>query len=82
MPITFELCRRNVDELTLVSDDELRASMRLMQRECKLAVEPAGAAAMAALVGPLRKKLLGRRVGLVVCGSNIDSATYARLIQE
>jgi threonine dehydratase len=82
LPITFELCRRNVDELTLVSDDELRASMRLMQRECKLAVEPAGAAALAALVGPLRKNLLGRRVGLIVCGSNIDSATYARLIQE
>src|SRR6185295_15245456 len=48
-PITFELCRRNVDELTLVTDDELRAAMRLMLRECKLAVEPAGAAAMAAL---------------------------------
>jgi threonine dehydratase len=82
MPITFELCRRNVDELTLVTDEELRASMRLMQREAKLAVEPAGAAAMAALVGPLRAKLLGRRVGLIVCGSNIDTAGYARLVAE
>ena len=82
MPITFELCRRNVDELTLVTDEELRAAMRLMQREAKLAVEPAGAAAMAALVGPLRPKLLGRRVGLIVCGSNIDTAGYARLVAE
>jgi len=82
MPITFELCRRNVDELTLVSDDELRAAMRLMQRDCKLAVEPAGAAAMAAALGPLRAKLLGKRVGLIVCGSNIDTATYNRLIAE
>jgi len=82
MPITFELCRRNVDELCLISDEEMRASMRLMQRECKLAVEPAGAAAMAALLGPLRPQLLGRRVGLIVCGSNIDSAGYARLIAE
>jgi threonine dehydratase len=82
LPITFELCRRNVDALTLVTDDELRAAMRLMQRECKLAVEPAGAAAMAALLGPLREKLAGRRVALIVCGSNIDSATYARLIAE
>ncbi len=82
LPITFEMCRRNVDALTLVSDDELRASMRLMLRECKLAVEPAGAAAMAALVGPLREELRGRRVGLIVCGANIDPATYARLIQE
>jgi threonine dehydratase len=81
MPISFELCRRNVAELVLVSDDQLRDAMRLMLREAKLAVEPAGAAAMAALVGPLREKLRGRRVGLIVCGSNIDAVTYANLIQ-
>ena len=69
-----------MDALTLVSDDELRSAMRLMQRECKLAVEPAGAAAMAALLGPLRSKLSGRRVALIVSGSNIDTATYTRLI--
>ena len=82
LPITFELCRRNVDALHLVSDEELRAAMRLMLRESKLAVEPAGAAAMAALLGPLREQLRGRRVGLIVCGSNIDAARYAQLIGE
>lgn len=80
-PITFELCRRNVDDVVLVTDDELRDAMRLTLREIKLAVEPAGASAMAALVGPLREKLRGLRVGLIVCGSNIDAATYAQLIQ-
>ncbi|HZF25713.1 MAG TPA: threonine/serine dehydratase [Steroidobacteraceae bacterium] len=82
LPITFELCRRNVDELVLVTDDEMRAGMRLMQRECKLAVEPAGAAAMTALLGPLRTKVKGQRVALIICGSNIDTATYARLIEN
>lgn len=81
LPITFELCRRNVDDLALVSDDELRNAMRLMMREAKLAVEPAGAAAMAALLGPLRDRLRGRRVGLIVCGANIDVATYTRLLE-
>ena len=81
-PLTFELCRRNVDALHLVTDEELRAAMRLMLREAKLAVEPAGAAAMAALLGPLRHQLRGRRVGLIVCGSNIDAARYAQLISE
>jgi len=79
-PISFELCRRHVESIVLVSDAELRESMRLMLREMKLAVEPAGAAALAALVGPLRERLRGRRVGLIVCGSNIDAAGYARLI--
>jgi threonine dehydratase len=81
MPISFELCRRNVDALALVTDEQLRDGMRLMQRDCKLAVEPAGAAAMAALLGPLRSELAGRRVALIVSGSNIDSATYARLLE-
>jgi threonine dehydratase len=79
-PVSFELCRRNVDDLVLVTDDELRHAMRLMLQEAKLAVEPAAAAAMAALLGPLRERARGKRVGLIVCGSNIDAATYGRLI--
>jgi len=82
LPISFELCRRNVDALVRVSDDELRSAMRLLLRNAKLAVEPAAAAATAALVGPLRERLLGKRVGLIVCGSNIDAATYSRLIAD
>jgi threonine dehydratase len=82
LPVSFELCRRNVDELIAVSDVELRAAMRFMLRNAKLAVEPAGAAALCALLGPLRTRLRGKRVGCIVSGSNIDSATYARLIQE
>ena len=80
MPISFELCRRNVDELVLVSDDELRAAMRLLLQETKLAVEPAGAAAAAALLGPLRAQAVGKRAAIIVSGSNIDAAGFARHI--
>ncbi|HKU13192.1 MAG TPA: pyridoxal-phosphate dependent enzyme [Steroidobacteraceae bacterium] len=80
LPISFELCRRNVDELVRVSDDELRSAMRFLLRNAKLAVEPAGAAATAALLGPVRERLRGKRVAAIVCGSNIDEATYAKLI--
>lgn len=82
LPISFELCRRNVDGLVRISDAEMRAAMRFLLRNAKLAVEPAGAAATAALLGPLKERLRGKRVGLIVCGSNIDSATYARLIAD
>ena len=82
LPISFELCRRNVDGLVTVSDDEMRAAMRFLLRNAKLAVEPAGAAATAALLGPLKERLRGKRVALIVCGSNIDAASYARLIAE
>ena len=54
--------------------------MLLMFEEGKLAVEPAGAAALAALCGPLSDRLRGRRVGLVVCGTNIDQVTFSELM--
>ena len=76
-PYSFGVCRRNVDELVLVDDDALRRAMRLLMTSAKLAVEPAGAAATAALCGPLRERLAGKRVGLIVCGANIDPAGYA-----
>ncbi len=79
-PMTFTLCQRHVDELVLITDDQLRQAMRLLFDEMKLAVEPAGAAATAAICGPLREKLQGRRVGAIVCGSNIDEVSFSALL--
>ena len=80
MPVSFELCRAHLDELVLVTDAALVASMRFLLEHGKLAVEPAGAASTAALRGPLKERLAGLKVGLIVCGSNIDAASFARLI--
>jgi threonine dehydratase len=77
LPYSFELCRRNVDELVEVSDVELRRTMGFLFSRLKFAVEPACAASTAALLGPLREQLAGQRVVLVFCGSNIDWATFA-----
>jgi len=79
-PYSFALCRRYVDELALIDDDQIRAAMKLLFRGAKLAVEPAGAASTAALCGPLREKLAGKRVALIVCGANIDARTFADYI--
>jgi threonine dehydratase len=46
----------------------------------KLAVEPAGAAATAALLGPLRERLRGKRVGITVCGTNIDIESFSAAV--
>jgi threonine dehydratase len=80
LPISFALCRANLDDIVRVEDSELVAAMRVLLEHAKLAVEPAGAAATAALLGPLRERLAGRRVGLIVCGSNVDAAGFARLV--
>ena len=77
LPYSFGLCRENVDELALVDDEQLRKAMGLLFERLKIAVEPACAATTAALVGPLRKRLQGKTVVLVFCGSNIDWETFA-----
>ncbi len=77
LPYSFELTRANVDQLCLISEEQIRNAMGLLFHRQKLLVEPACAATTAALFGPLRKSLSGRKVLLLFCGSNIDWATWS-----
>jgi threonine dehydratase len=79
-PYSFALNRRFVDEVVLVNDDQIRDAMRLLFRSAKLVTEPAGAASLAALMHPLRDRLEGKTVGLVICGANIDPELFAKHI--
>ena len=79
-PYSFALNRQFVDEVVLVTDDQIRNAMRLLFRSAKLVVEPAGAAALAALMYPLRDRLDGKTVGVVICGGNIDPESFTRHI--
>jgi threonine dehydratase len=63
-----------------VDDDAICRAMALLFAEMKLACEPAGATATAALMGPLRERLAGKRVGILVCGSNIDADTFHQYV--
>lgn len=80
LPMTYSVVQQHVDEFVQVSDDQMRNAMRFMFTELKLAVEPACAAALAALQGPLGQKLAGKRIGLLACGSNIDLRTYNQIL--
>jgi threonine dehydratase len=76
------LCKRHVDALVQVTDAQLIDAMKLLYNATKLATEPAGAAATAALCGPLRETLHGKRVGVLVCGTNIDIAGFHTLLDR
>lgn len=80
LPYSFALCQRFVDDVVLVTDDELRAAMQLLYDELRFVVEPACAAATAALRGPLHARLTGKRVALILCGSNWSAATWSRAL--
>jgi threonine dehydratase len=81
LPYSFALCRQHVDELVKVDDDELCRAMWLLFADGKLAVEPAGAAACAAML-QRQDELRDRRIGLIVCGANVDHETFARCLQR
>ena len=78
LPLSYALCRANVDRIVLVSDNELREAMGLLFTDLRVAVEPACAASTAALMGPLSATLAGQRVVLVLCGSNIDWPSFEK----
>ena len=81
LPYSLGLMRRFVDDVVLVGDTALQVAMYVLFARMKLAVEPAGAASTAALLGPLATRLGGKRVGLVVCGSNIDRERFSAYLQ-
>jgi threonine dehydratase len=78
LPYTYGLARRYVDDIVTIPDVAMQHAMGLLFADMKLAVEPAAAAATAALCGPLRERLEGQRVAVIVCGSNIDLPGFAR----
>jgi threonine dehydratase len=78
MPYSFELTRKNVDRLALIDDVQIKETMGFLFKSMNIAVEPACAATTAALLWPLRDSLQGKRVVLVMCGSNIDWETFSQ----
>jgi len=61
-------------ESVLVTDDDVREAQRRLWRELRVAAEPGGAAAFAALLSGAWTPPAGARVGVVLCGANLDPA--------
>src|SRR3954453_11464064 len=75
--LTFPIVKRLAERIVLVTDDELRATVKFLLLHLKILVEPSGAAAAAAV---LHKKLppgIGS-VGVVISGGNVDFEELAK----
>jgi threonine dehydratase len=70
-PLTFSILRERVDEISLVSEEEIVSTMLLLGERMKIVVEPSGAVA-AALVLLRRIKAEGKKVGVILSGGNLD----------
>src|SRR5713226_261522 len=75
----LEIMRKTVDDVMLVTDDEIVDAMRLVHRDAGLVVEPAGAAGIAA-VAKRRNELAGKRVAAILTGGNVTDDQIRRWI--
>lgn len=69
--MTFPILQRLVDSVALVTDDEIRATMKFLLTRLKIVVEPSGAAGAAAVLHRKPPRDV-TSVGVVLSGGNVD----------
>jgi threonine dehydratase len=74
--LMFPLAQKYVEQAVLVEDDAIREAQRTLWRVMRVASEPGGAAAFAALLSGAYEPAAGERVGVVLCGSNTDVVKF------
>ncbi len=76
--IAFGIARQHVAQSVLVPDDEIRKAQLVLWDRLKIAAEPGGAAALAALLAGAYAPARGERVGILVCGGNTTAVDFSR----
>ena len=69
--ITFDICRRVVDEFVLLSEEEIAAAMVFIRRHHRMDIEGAAALSVAAAT-KLKRRLRHRRIALIISGCRVD----------
>ena len=80
MPYSFNICKNVIDKIVTVTDKQMIESMKFMFQNFKIMVEPACVAGVAALLGPLKNKLVNQSTLILLCGSNIDTKGWHKIV--
>jgi len=76
--LMFPFARDHVERVVLVEDDAIAAAQRALWRVLRVAAEPGGAAAFAALLSGSYRPAEGERVAVVICGGNTTAVDFDR----
>jgi threonine dehydratase len=76
---TFEVIRRDVDDILTATDPQLIEAMKFFAERMKIVVEPTGCLGFAAACHA-GLPLQGKRVGVILSGGNVDLARFAQLV--
>lgn len=78
-PMALDVMARGAARIVTVSEDEIADAMRAYYEDTHNLAEGAGAAALAALMQE-RQKMAGKRIGVVLSGSNVDREVFATVL--
>lgn len=78
--LTFELCRKYLDEVVTVDDDEIAQAILFLMEKGKMVAEGAGAAPVASIMN--RKLDCRGKIAAVISGGNIDVTMISRIIEK
>ena len=81
MKYSLGVAQSFVDAIVRVRDEDLISAMILMRDKLNLMVEPACAASLAGLLGPLKEMVSKKHVSVIACGSYISFERYQKLVQ-
>lgn len=76
--LMFPLAQSYVDRVLLVSDDAIQSAQETLWNVLRVAAEPGGAAALAALLTGRYQAKPGEHVGVLVCGGNTSAVDFGR----
>jgi threonine dehydratase len=79
--LTLPLIRERVNDVLLVGEDDIEQAILMLLEIEKTVVEGAGAVGLAALLKH-RERFAGRKVGLILCGGNIEPLVLAEIIER
>jgi threonine dehydratase len=77
--LVYDIAKAHVDHVALVPDDAIVEAQRLLWDRLRVAAEPGGAAALGALISGRYKPQGGEKVGVLLCGANVELGKLASL---
>jgi threonine dehydratase len=76
---TFRMLKGTLHGVLRVSEDQIRHAMYLVYERCKLVIEPSAAVGVAAVLACPEALAPYKRVGIVICGGNVDISSISSL---
>ena len=79
--LMFPIAQRYVSDVVLVPDEAIAVAQKTLWNVLRLASEPGGAAALAALLSRRYQPKPGERIGVLLCGSNTTAVDFGRTLK-